>query len=291
MLAGLLLPHVHLLRHVAGVRHTPALRNAWRYLGACVPLSTRPALPAASASSNRYHRIILLGGRDHHGLARRCRDLLTLFGYQLLTSWDPLEAAALSRKITPALIIVLEPEQPDMLIKLRAALAQHDNNGGGPPLLVLGPEHDPIREINALVEGADDYLPFTTSGERLHARLLALQRRSDQRQPGAATRDSVVVLDQSGHRSWIGGTEVELPPRLFRLLTTFTGNPDKVLSSARLIELVWDDAPGVRVATVKTHVCQLRKFFAAHDLPDVIVTIPRIGYRYEVPAPRTALKH
>lgn len=143
------------------------------------------------------------------------------------------------------------------------------------PILVLG-ESD-HHETETLLQGADEYLALPVSGERLRARIAALQRRC------VAHAGTTLRVDVSGRRAWAKGSELRLPPVLFSLLSAFLANPGRVLSSDYLTAALCSQQPAQRDA-IKAYVHKLRSALAPHGLDRTIRTVHHFGYRYDPPS-------
>jgi len=148
------------------------------------------------------------------------------------------------------------------------------------PILVLG-ESD-HHETETLLQGADEFLALPVSGERLRARIAALQRRC------AGHAGTALRVDADGRRAWAKGSELRLPPVLFSLLTAFLANPGRVLSSDYLTAALCSQQPAKREA-VKAYVHKLRSALAPHGLDQTIRTVHHFGYRYDPPSDVSSL--
>ena len=98
--------------------------------------------------------------------------------------------------------------------------------------------------IEAIKQGAYDYLAKPFNPRELLARIRALLRRTTQSIPEngmAATTDyrfGIFRLDLAGRRLLRGNEEVHLTSGEFDLLSAFTKRPNRVLSRDQLIELL-----------------------------------------------------
>jgi two-component system phosphate regulon response regulator PhoB len=87
-------------------------------------------------------------------------------------------------------------------------------------------------------------------------------------------------LDLERHHVSCGGKQVELTASEFKLLAAFMENAGKVMSRAKLIEVVQGEGITVTDRVVDTHVFGLRKKLGAFS--DFIETIRGVGYRIKV---------
>jgi Tol biopolymer transport system component/DNA-binding winged helix-turn-helix (wHTH) protein len=81
---------------------------------------------------------------------------------------------------------------------------------------------------------------------------------------------------------------VSLTPKAFETLLVLVENRGKVLTKNALLDHVWKDT-FVEESTLAQNISTLRKTFAKYDISnDVIVTIPRLGYRFVADVTETA---
>jgi DNA-binding winged helix-turn-helix (wHTH) protein/tetratricopeptide (TPR) repeat protein len=83
------------------------------------------------------------------------------------------------------------------------------------------------------------------------------------------------------------GTQVALTPKALEVLELFLERPDELLTKDLLLETVW---PGesVQEGNLAQQVYLLRKVFADFGTHDLIITVPRRGYRFAGEVTRTA---
>jgi DNA-binding response OmpR family regulator len=163
----------------------------------------------------------------------------------------------------------------DVLDQMRA-------QGSRIPVIVLTARDSVTDTVSALDSGADDYMskPFR------FAELLARVRvRLRQAAESAGPLEDVlqvgtVRLDLRTRRASVGGREVELSSREFRLAEIFLRNAGQVLSREQLLDHVWgyDFDPGSNVVDV--YVGYLRRKLGA----SAITTVRGVGYRFDPPA-------
>jgi DNA-binding response OmpR family regulator len=148
--------------------------------------------------------------------------------------------------------------------------------GDWTPILVVSAKDGEYDEADALDYGADDFLAKPFSFVVLLARLRALVRR------GRAPRPAVLVagdleLDPASRRVTLGGEEVELTRREFRLLEYLMAHAGRTVTKTELLEHVWDSGPDGDPNVVQVYVGYLRRKLGA----DVVVTVRGSGYRLD----------
>jgi two-component system KDP operon response regulator KdpE len=148
------------------------------------------------------------------------------------------------------------------------------------PILVLSAVGDEEQKVRALEAGADDYVTKPFSPRELVARLRAALRRA-----GTAADDPVLSadgleLDVPGHVVRRDGEVVHLTPIEFRLLRALMANRGRLLTHRALLTDVWGPAYADDVATLRTHMANLRRKVERAEGPRHIVTEPGVGYRF-----------
>ena len=153
------------------------------------------------------------------------------------------------------------------------------------PILILTARDEEIDKVVGLEVGADDYLTKPFSMHELLARVKALLRRADM---AAAPRDAParlesgdLVVEVGARRAVLAGSELQLKPREFDLLTYFLRYPGQVLKRDRLLRNVWGYESAGDTRTVDVHVRWLRgKIEDDPNNPTRIQTVRGVGYMF-----------
>lgn len=152
------------------------------------------------------------------------------------------------------------------------------------PILILSAKGTEMDRVVGLEVGADDYLPKPFGMRELIARCRALLRR--QQWAGSAPAHAVltfreITLYQEEFRVTVGGQEVSLSPKEFRILELFITYPNRVWSREELIQEIWGaDFMGDR-KTVDVHIRWLReKIEPDPGHPQYVITLRGFGYRF-----------
>jgi two-component system KDP operon response regulator KdpE len=146
-----------------------------------------------------------------------------------------------------------------------------------------GGEGDKVRALNL---GADDYMTKPFGVEELLARITATLRRTRPAPLAEGPRRiqaGDVVIDLDDRRVTKGDVRVHLTPTEFSLLRELAMHPGTLLDHAQLLRRVW--GPGYERETeyLRVYVRRLRAKLEGGDGPPLIVTEPRVGYRFEPP--------
>ncbi len=153
------------------------------------------------------------------------------------------------------------------------------------PIIVLSALGADAVKVQALDEGADDYLekPFSM------AELLARVRVSLRRRAGSA-REMILVagplrLDLGTHTLHVGGQAVHLTATEFAVLRLLMEGQGRLLTQRMLLARVWGAEYVDDTHLLRTFIYQLRMKLGQADpaAAAMIVTDPRVGYRLAAP--------
>lgn len=144
------------------------------------------------------------------------------------------------------------------------------------PVIFLTAMGDVSNKVKGLRMGAEDYIVKPFEAVELLARVEVALRRT-QRETAALVYQNIII-ETDKHEVTLNGEPIILTPKEFDLLAFFVNNIDIALTRERLLSAVWGYDFSGESRTVDTHVQQLRKKLKLHDL---LVTIPRLGYRLE----------
>jgi two-component system KDP operon response regulator KdpE len=149
------------------------------------------------------------------------------------------------------------------------------------PIVVLSAVGEEKVKVQALDEGADDYLTKPFGMDELLARLRVALRHAG----GIGSGQNVInvgALSVDIDRRVVtkSGAEVHLTPTEYTLLKYLATNAGKVLTHPMLLREVWGGGYDSDTAVLRTAINQLRaKLEDDPERPSLIRTEPRIGYR------------
>jgi two-component system KDP operon response regulator KdpE len=143
------------------------------------------------------------------------------------------------------------------------------------------------RLVAALDTGADDYVTKPFSMPELQARVrVALRHRArlNATVPPSRIELGDVHVDIAAHAVTIAGEPLDLPPRLFKLLTVMGLNAGRVLTYRNLANQLWGpDHPADVLAPLRVAVSGLRSRLGSGPSRPTIHNAPHVGYRLSVP--------
>jgi two-component system KDP operon response regulator KdpE len=213
---------------------------------------------------------------DEKPIRRLLRTTLEAQDYAVLEAGSGAEALASVRRDRPALVI-LDLGLPDcdgleVLRRIRA--------GSQVPVLILSSRDFEAAKVQALDEGADDYVGKPFGSDELMARIRAALRHAVQQQGGPPLyRNGALIVDLVHRRVTVAGDELHLSPKEYALLEHLVLHAGKVLTHRMLMQAVWGD-DDIDVQYLRIYVRQLRQKLDRDGVPaELIQTEAGVGYR------------
>ncbi|MBY5162659.1 response regulator [Salsipaludibacter albus] len=151
------------------------------------------------------------------------------------------------------------------------------------PVIVLSVERTDHRKIEALDAGADDFVTKPFSMGELLARMRAALRRTEVPDSDPVIEVGPLTVDRGARRVTVGRRDVDLTDTEYRVLVALAEHPGRVLTHTMLLDRVWGPGYARDLHYLRVYVSRLRRKLE-HDpsAPELIVTVPRAGYRLEI---------
>lgn len=148
------------------------------------------------------------------------------------------------------------------------------------PIIMLSAIHDTTTKIEALNNGADDYLTKPFAIVELIARIRALLRR-EKKIVGPILKLGDLMMDLNAHSVQRGKKKIELNRKEFSLLEYLMRNPGITLTRNMILEHVWEITTDPFTNTVDVHIRFLRRKIDEGFKKKLIRTIHGHGYKIE----------
>lgn len=156
---------------------------------------------------------------------------------------------------------------------LRTLRSQRDQT----PIIIVSALGTTEHRVKGLLAGADDYLVKPFEIKELHARLVALVRRS-QRQEGPTLSYGSIRLELTTRRAFRDGKELKLSPTEISLLELFIRHENQVLSRKMLYHQLWESDWESETNVIEVHINRLRSKVDKGFAKPLIHTIRGRGY-------------
>jgi two-component system KDP operon response regulator KdpE len=151
------------------------------------------------------------------------------------------------------------------------------------PVVVLSARHGSDDKVEALDEGADDYVTKPFDPEELFARLRAVIRRRGAVDAPLVVGTGAVRLDVTERRATRSGAEVRLTPTEWRIVEVLAHSAGRLVRQADLLHEVWGPGYARETNYLRVYLAQLRrKLETDPSRPTMFITDPGIGYRLVV---------
>ncbi len=154
-------------------------------------------------------------------------------------------------------------------------LIRHKTEHNSTRVLVVSALSEEGRIVEALQQGADDYVTKPFSVKLLLARIETLLRRGREIAPNRI-QSGEIELDFLEHKAKVKGEAVKLTLKEFELLTHFLRSPGRAFSRDELLSEIWGYDSQSQTRTVDAHVASLRKKLASNG--HRICSLPKVGY-------------
>jgi two-component system, OmpR family, KDP operon response regulator KdpE len=153
------------------------------------------------------------------------------------------------------------------------------------PIIIVSVRKSETDKVTALRGGADDYVtkPFSTA--ELLARLQVALRHAPASVEETVFTHGRLTVDLAARTVRVNGRHVKLTRTEYALLQLLLRNAGKVLTHPQIMESVW--GPGHQEKTHYLHVYMtyLREKIERNPAkPELLLTVPRVGYRMNVEA-------
>ena len=148
------------------------------------------------------------------------------------------------------------------------------------PIIMVTARGETFDKVLGLEMGADDYIVKPFDPKELLARVKAVLRRFDVKEPTRQVVMPNLAINQSNYTVTYHGKELELPPKEFELLNFFATNPNQVFTREQLLDRIWGYEFAGDTRTVDVHIKRLREKMTKEDTWS-IKTVWGIGYKFE----------
>ncbi|MCX6363298.1 MAG: response regulator transcription factor [Actinobacteria bacterium] len=220
---------------------------------------------------------------DEEQIRRALKSILSTRGYVLDMAATGQEAL-LKAIDTPPDLVVLDLALPD---RSGIEVCRELRTWMSAPILVLSVRANEADKIEALDEGADDYLTKPFSAGELLARIRALLRRAAAlTSPPPVITSGDLEIDIARRRVKRAGEEIALTPTEFDILAHLARNAGLVVTQKMILQAVWGPEWVEDAQTLRVHVSNLRKKIEPHPGgPRYIITEPGVGFRFAAAEP------
>ena len=222
---------------------------------------------------------LILVVEDEPQLRRYLRVTLTPHGYRILEAVNASEGELLCASHHPDLIL-MDLGLPDLD---GLVLTRRLREWCTAPIIVVSARGMEQDKIQALDEGADDYLTKPFGSGELLARIRVALRHVHSETGGPVTpifELGAWRIDQTRREVTVAGQLVHLTPNEYKLLVTLVKHAGMVLTHHQLLKEVWGSVQGAQPHYLRVYMAQLRQKLESDPARPVhLITEPGVGYR------------
>lgn len=158
------------------------------------------------------------------------------------------------------------------------------------PIIFLSARDGDMDQVMALEFGADDYVTKPFHPDVILAKIRALLRRAygeyaleETRSESRVMRFGSLTIDLGRAELRFGDRQTLLTRTELQLLDRLLAAQGEVVVRDSLLATLWDESDFVDDNTLTVNVARLRKKLEDMGLPDAIVTVRGLGYRWALP--------
>jgi two-component system KDP operon response regulator KdpE len=218
---------------------------------------------------------------DDPDLLNVCSVGLAALGHQVWTAGTGHEGLSEAAVRSPD-VIVLDLGLPDLdgLDVCRRIRTWSDV-----PVVVLSADGSEDRKVQALDDGADDYMTKPFGMRELNARIrVALRHHKDPDAAPAELDVGPLHLDFAHYEATLNGQAVDLTAKEFEFLGYLARNAGKVCTRRMILEHVWGPGYARELHYLKVYAYRIRR--KLHDESgQLLQSDPSVGYRLAAPSP------
>ncbi len=152
------------------------------------------------------------------------------------------------------------------------------------PVIVISARSNDEDKINALDEGADDYLTKPFNVEELLARVRSTLRRTHYLDNKSNEEEHIFTngllkIDYVSQSVFVAGEEIHLMPIEYSLLCLLAKNVGKVLTHQYILDKVWVNSIESDLSSLRVYLTSLRKKIEKKSHEKYIQTHIGVGYK------------
>jgi two-component system, OmpR family, KDP operon response regulator KdpE len=216
---------------------------------------------------------------DDPAILRTLSINLRARGYDVETAGDGRSALQIVQERLPD-VVVLDLGLPDLD---GVAVLKHLRTFAQVPVVVLSARQQSDDKVEALDEGADDYVTKPFDMEELMARVRAAIRRGGAEGAPLVIDAGDVHLDVTERRATRAGEEVRLTPTEWHIVEVLARRQGRLVRQSELLHEVWGPSYDRETNYLRVYLAQIRRKLENEPArPVMFLTDPGIGYRLVV---------
>ncbi len=226
-----------------------------------------------------FKKIILLID-DDEDIVHTIKSNLLIDGYDVVVAYSGLEGMAIAKN-TPPHLVLLDLNLPDLD---GIGVCENLRKEYDFPIIMLTARDTVFDKVLGLKSGADDYIVKPFDYLELSARITAIFNRVDRISVQYKQQLNDLEINFRTRQVTLKNNSIKLTKTEFELLALFASNNDKALPREFIEKQIWKDSELYSNSrALDVHIQRLRKKIEqAPNSPEYIVTIPGVGYKFNV---------
>ena len=147
------------------------------------------------------------------------------------------------------------------------------------PIIVISAKMSEADKINALLNGANDYIVKPFSSQELLARVKVQLRINKDKNVNRKLKYKDMFLNEDNHILYIKEKEIYLTKTEYAILKQLLLNPKKVVTKSKLLELISADTLDCDENSLKVHISNIRKKIRKVTNEEYIESVWGIGFK------------
>lgn len=226
-------------------------------------------------------QVKILVVEDNEDINRILRRYLEREGYTVVSAFSGTEAR-LQLKADKFQLILLDLMIPgitgeELIGEIRKELQT--------PIIVISAKTSLEDKVNALKNGADDYITKPFEREEVLARICAILRRSKsiegEKQDENDCVFKLLTLKPTSRTVYVSNHLINLTAYEFDILLLLMQNPDRVFTKDQLYQDIWKAGYYGEDNTINVHISNIRKKIKEYDDDSYIKTVWGIGFKLD----------
>jgi len=216
---------------------------------------------------------------DEPQIRKLLRLTLDAEGYKIAEASTGLEGIDQFTSVRPHLVL-LDLGLPD---KSGQEILKQIRSLSPVPIIILSVQNNDREKIEALDNGADDYLtkPFSTPELKARIRVALRHSRTESKIENQVIRFLDFEFDPDGKLLKKNGQVVHLTELEFRLLSLLIQHRGRILTHTQILREIWGPRQEQELQYLRMYIASLRKKIEADPAnPKIIITETGIGYRF-----------
>jgi two-component system KDP operon response regulator KdpE len=218
---------------------------------------------------------------DEKQMRKLVRISLTANGYDVIEAETGEEGLRQAAAYTPDLVL-LDLGLPDLD---GIEVIRRMREWTSAPIVIISASGQEEKKVQALDEGADDYVIKPFGSAELMARVRVALRHAARGEGNVSVIEigDRVAIDLVKRVVRVVGEEVHLTPIEYKLLTTLAKHAGMVMTHRHLLQEVWGPGHTHQMQYLRVYMTQLRHKLEENPArPRYLVTEPGVGYRLKL---------